>query len=360
MELRVEKLVTGCKGLVRSQEGKVMFLQGVLPGELVRLDPSGAFSLLEPSPLRRPPICPYYGRCGGCDFQITGEAESARLKEAIVKENLMRLGKVKELPPFLPPAYGPAEGYRHRARFHVKDGAAGFLQAGSKELVALERCPLLSPGLNALLRRPERLCEEAKKRGKAEVPSFEGDEEVSLNASPVTVTVMGISYQVSAEVFFQSNPGLLPELLSFVRDNAIGPVIMDLYSGVGTFSALFSSEVYAVERDKACLRLSRLNAPGARSFTSDVALWAKRKSIVPDTVIVDPPRTGLSDRALRLISSWNSPRIIYVSCDSATGARDIGRFSDYSITKARVFDFYPGSSHEESAFVLDHKLFRPV
>ena len=352
MELTVEKLVTGCKGLSRTKEGRVVLLDGVLPGEVVDLSPSGAVSVLSPSPDRLAPLCPYYGRCGGCGFQIVTAEKSALLKEEIVKENLSRLGGVREIPPFLPPAWGSFEGYRHRVRFHGRDGKAGFLEKGSNAFVEVESCPMLSKGLNALLSEKKRL--RSKLLEKPEAQAFEGDEEISLGEKPVKITAGGISYQVSAEVFFQSNPSLLPQLLCFVKENARGPVIMDLYSGVGTFSALFPDmEVYAVERDRACLRLSRLNAPHARSYTADVAEWKKRKGIIPDTVIVDPPRAGLSLKALTLIAGWESPRIIYVSCDSASASRDIGRLKSYRITKARVFDFYPGSSHEESAFVLD-------
>ena len=374
MRLRIEKAVTDCLGLSHDGSGRAVLVRGALPGEIVECSivdgKAGTLKaelqeVLDPSPMRRVPICPYYGLCGGCSFQIVSERDSASIKESIVRDNLVRIGKLSVLPPFEEPAFGDGKGYRHRARFHVslRDRQWGFMARKSNEVIHIEGCPLLSGRLDGLLRDGRELIDAARKAmfenrargGFAEVPAFAGDEGVSLGDEPVTITVDDIRYLVSASVFFQSNPRVLPELLSFVRDNTQGEVVMDLYSGVGTFSALFEGsgrKVYAVERDRRCLALSQRNAPSALSFTADVALW-NRKSIVPDTVIVDPPRVGMSREALSLIFSFGAGRIIYVSCDSATAARDISSLKEYAVTKARVFDFYPGSGHEESAFVLD-------
>ena len=132
---------------------------------------------------------------------------------------------------------------------------------------------------------------------------------------------------------------------------------MDLYSGVGTFSALFEGEgrsVTAVERDRNCLRLAKKNAPSARYFTDDVARWAASSDRKVDTVIVDPPRTGLGSAA-SMIASWNCDSVIYVSCNSASLAYDLKAFSSYEIEKVKVFDFYPGSGHEETVVILRHR-----
>lgn len=374
MRLKIEKSVTDAMGLAHDGNGKVVLVAGALPGETVEcaLSDSGkgvsraeVIDVLEPSPLRIAPYCPYYSVCGGCSFQIVNERDSAAIKEDIVKDNLLRIGKLDHLPPFEPAVYGSASGYRHRARFHVsiKDKTWGFMARNSNDIVRVEHCPLLSHRLCALLQEGRDILSAARSAvfenrtagGMAEVSAFEGDDDVSLGDRSVSISVGDISYLVSANVFFQSNPRLLPELLSFVHDNSIGNVIMDLYSGVGTFSAIFEKsdvKVYAVEREKRCLALARKNAPSALSFTADVALWGKKNGVRPDTIIVDPPRTGIARDALSLIASFGAERIIYVSCNSATAARDIGMLSEYSVDKARVFDFYPGSGHEESAFVL--------
>ena len=375
MRVRIEKAVTEARALAHDESGRAVLVNDALPGELVECEVTGTargtlqadvLSVLEPSPVRRAPFCPYYGKCGGCNFQIVDTADSARIKESIVKDNLLRIGKLQELPPFEAAAYGEAAGYRHRARFHVRlsDRRWGFMAVRTNDIVSIASCPLLSPRLGAMLEDGSQVLAASREAvfsnrvsdGIAEVSAFEGDDDVSLDEKAVRITVGDLSYLVSARVFFQSNPRLLPSLLSFVRGNAVGKTIMDLYSGVGTFSALFEGrgyDVYAVERERRCLELSRKNAPSAFSYTSDVALWGRRVKARPDTIIVDPPRVGIAKEALSLIASFGASRIIYVSCNSATAARDMAALRDYRIVKAKVFDFYPGSGHEESAFILD-------
>ena len=318
--------------------------------------------------MRRAPVCPYYGRCGGCSFQIVDEKSSAELKEEIVKDNLRRIAGLNELPPFDSPVYGSFSGYRHRARFHVdiRSKEWGFLARRSSSIIHAESCPMLTPRLSSLLSDGKKIIEEGRasmfrgeidrETGIAEVRAFDGDEEVTFSDRSVIMTVDGIRYYVAGDVFFQSNPSLLPPLFDFVRSNAVGTSIMDLYSGVGTFSALFEGSgktVYAVERDKRCLTLSKKNAPSAHSFASDALSWGRKSGRRADTVIVDPPRTGLGKDTCQLISSWKPEKIIYVSCNSVTAARDMQYIDGYRITRARVFDFYPGSGHEESAYLLE-------
>lgn len=379
MALRIEKMASDAIGIAHDN-GKTIFIRGTLPGELVEYEIretkpgyiiADAVEILEKSEMRRAPVCPYYSVCGGCSFQIVDEKDSALLKTEIVKDNLRRIAKLAELPEFEDTVYGSFEGYRHRARFHVDFSSrrAGFLGRMSSELVEISSCPALSGQLNDLLSvNRDELMKQGRSEmfqnrvdrvtGYSEVSAFEGDDEVTLNEKAIPITISGIRYYVSARVFFQSNPALLPYLFSFVEENAIGHTIMDLYSGVGTFSALFENsgrKVFAVERDRECLYFAKKNAPSAVSFSSDVALWGRKNKERAETIIVDPPRTGIGEEALSLILSWKPERIIYVSCNSATAARDIGRMAGYKVTKAKVFDFYPGTGHDESAYVIDRQ-----
>ena len=376
MVVRIEKLATGAVGVAHADDRTVL-INGVLPGEVVECSEGvvkkgflvpDKMRVIEASPLRIQPSCPYYGICGGCDFQIVSEKDSAELKMKILRDNLRRIGHREDIPEEITIHWGNFNGYRHRSRFHVdcRTRRWGFLARKSSEIVSMESCPALSSRLNALLKDGKALLEKGRsamfsnavdrQTGFAEVSAFEGDEAVSLGDERVGISIAGTHYTVTGNVFFQSNPRVLPSLFSFVRENAVGDSIMDLYSGVGTFSALFEGSgkrVYAVERDKACLALSRINAPSALSFTADVALWGKKSGRYADTVIVDPPRTGLSQEALSLILSWNPERIIYVSCNSATLSRDVSAMKDYRIKSAALFDFYPGTGHDENALVLE-------
>lgn len=376
MAVKIEKMISLCKGLGH-EDGNTVIVEGALKGEEVEYNQlsnkKGVIEgrvreILSPSPLRLSPSCPYYGICGGCDFQIVGEKDSAVIKEEIVKDTMMRVGKIQELPPFESPSFSSFPGYRIRCRVHVdlKTKRQGFLSSQSNKLVDIHRCPALEGKLNSLLGEKEGVVFQRarslmfenrvnRNTGFVEVPLFSGDNDVSMDNKRVEITVSGIKYFVTSNVFFQSNPVLLESMLAFVKENTVGDSIMDLYSGVGTFSALFNGEsrtVYAVEREKKCLELSRLNAPDAISFTDDCARWAKKSGRKVNTVIVDPPRTGLDREVIKMVEEWNPERIIYISCNPVTASRDLSLFEKFVPVKAKVFDCYPGSSHIETGFVL--------
>lgn len=377
MAIEIEKLISSARG-IGYDRGKTVILSNALLGEEVEyrvekehkgIVEGEATKILSPSPLRVSPLCPLYGVCGGCDFQIVSPESSASLKEEIVKDNLSRLGNLNPLPPFLPPVYGEIEGYRKRARIHVNPhtGEAGFLKRGSNELVRVKHCPLLDNSINRLLEEEKgtlfkwarSLMFENKvnrETGLVEVPLFAGEDAVSYSDRKVHVTLNGIRYTVTADVFFQSNPSVFSKILEYVKANTIGSVIMDLYSGVGTFSAAFTGTdktVYAVEREKKCLALSRINAPDAVSYTDDCAKWVKKGPHTDvDTVIVDPPRTGLDRSVIDMITKWNPERVIYVSCNPVTMARDIALFTSHRVDEVSVYDCYYGSSHTETVVLM--------
>ena len=377
MQVKIEKLTQNAIGLAHTADGKILFVPQTLPGEEVFVKKFSQkkgyflcedFEIVKESELRIKSSCPYSNICGGCDFDFVSPKDSAYLKEEIVKDNITRISKLNELPPFLPPAYSDNESYRARCRIHVslKDKRAGFLKKDSNELITIKSCPRLEKKLNEevflsddFLKRNRGLMFQKginRKTGLVELSLFCGDDKISVENEEVIRSVDNINYHVSANVFFQSNLIVLPELFNFVRENVVGNKIMDLYSGVGTFSALFENsdkDIIAVERQKECLRLSQKNAPAAKSITDDVFKFASKTKTHVDTVIVDPPRIGLDKGVPELIMSFKPERIIYISCDSVTLARDIPLFSNYRISKARIFDFYYASSHCECAVVLD-------
>ncbi len=377
MALKIEKLISSARG-IGYDNGKTVILSNALPGEeveyFIKRERKGIIEgevtrILVSSPLRVEPLCSLYNICGGCDFQIVSPDSSALLKEEIVKDNLTRLGNQNPLPRFLPPVYGKVEGYRKRARIHVNPhtGEAGFLKRGSNEFVCVKHCPLLDNKINALLEEEKGtlfkyarslMFENKVNRdtGLVEVPLFAGDREVSSGDEKVEITLGENTYAVTADVFFQSNPALFTKILNYVKENTIGENIIDLYSGVGTFSALFNGTgktVYAVEKEKKCLILSRINAPGAISYTDECEKWViKGPKVNIDTVIVDPPRTGLDRKVIEMLEAWKPQRVIYVSCNPVTLSRDIAFFTSYKVQEVSVYDCYYGSSHIETVILM--------
>lgn len=379
LRVRCEYLKAGGTGVCLI-DGKTAYVPSLLPGEEAEIISSREKKnhievleahRLEDSPLRIKPSCPYSGSCGGCDFDYVSEESSAFLKRDIVINTVRRSTGEDISSVMLPPVWGRKEGYRARCRIHVslRDRKLGFLSKKSNSLVEVSSCPLLTVRLNEILSNPSLVFTRAQsylfskgvnpKTGFIELSLFDADDRVLIEKDEGIRTIGPYVFNLSANVFFQSNPHLLPELFRFVRENAEGHVIMDLYSGVGTFSTLFENEgkdVTAVERDRYCLSLARRNAPSAAFYTDDVSSWARKVRKSVDTVIVDPPRTGLGKDTSELIASWNAERIIYVSCNSVTLASDLRELTRrYRIVKAQVFDFYPSSSHEESAVLLERK-----
>lgn len=398
LDVRIQKLVQGGDGFAVAPDGRAMFVAGALPGELVSCRTTQqkknylraeVLEILEPSSERVEPPCPYYGRCGGCNLMHLASGAQAAAKRSIVLENLRRIGGLSQNDGLF---INDCEenginnlcwGYRSRVRFHVDQitSSVGFLGAGSADLVDIRHCPVLTPALEGLLdggreelvrrafpmssglghdgRRPGPTRTGASRRY-AEIPVIAGDMELSFNSDIVGLTVAGRMFYVDSSVFFQSNRFVLPSLVSFVTAHVVGTRVMDLYSGVGTFSAFLEREgleVVAVEREPRCLELARRNLSRTEFFTGAVERWGVGRHPAVDTVVVDPPRVGLDAGVPGMIASWRPRRIIYVSCDSVTLARDLQKFiqQGYSPVMVKVFDFYPQTFHQETVLVLDRE-----
>lgn len=378
MPLTVERLVSQGRGLAITSEGKQALVSDALPGEVVEVAierehasylMARATEIIEPNPRRIVPPCPYWGVCGGCDFQYAEGTYQGELKEAIVVDALERTGGVKADSYVIEKqATDTLWEYRSRARFFVDlhSKEVGFLGRLSNTLVPIEHCPVLVAPLNALLADPKRLFDAARremfanrisKNGLVEVAAFADGEEAVLLDEEITVEVGAKRFVLSPTVFFQSNLFLLPALGQHVSSLVEGGSVMDLYSGVGTFASFVEEAgrtVVAVERQKQCLAFARRNAPGATFYTEAAETWATRQKMAVDTVIVDPPRTGLESSLPSLMASWNPRRIIYVSCDEASLARDVKRFGieGYTVRSLRLFDLYPQTFHTESVVLL--------
>jgi 23S rRNA (uracil1939-C5)-methyltransferase len=378
MLLSIERIVSGGRALATGEGGKQILVSGALAGEVVEAQVErehASYTLARCTAVRTPhdrriePPCPHWGVCGGCDFQYADDAYQRDVKEEIVVDALMRIGSVA------PNSYTLEEGvssgswsYRSRARFFVDlhTREAGFLGRSSTALVAMTHCPVLTKTLNALLfdhkplveaARSEMFANRRSKSGLIEVNAFAVEERWALLDKELTITVGAHDFTLTPTVFFQSNTSLLAQMGSYVSSLAEGERVMDLYSGVGTFAAFMEQEgrtVIAVERDRRCLSLARRNAPTAHFYTEAAETWAKRQSDTVDTVVVDPPRVGLDASLIPTISSWNPRRIIYVSCDAASLARDVGRFVEqgYTVQSLKLFDLYPQTFHTESVLLL--------
>lgn len=387
MELRIEKMVQGGEGMTRMPDGRVCFVAGALPGELCEVKVAlqkkdfargRALKILEPSPDRVAPKCPLYGRCGGCSLQHLASDRQAKYLEQVERDNFKRLAHA-ELPADFVIHTGNPWGYRNRARV-VKCGRGfAFREQDSNDLVAFEDCPVLTPALNEFLRGEARALAESGVRelnvfdnGNGEISYYYRGmpaEEFSSKAVSL-VAIGGREIEADASVFFQSNLGLLPQLVESVQkavDEGIksGAAsdgwLIDLFSGVGFFAAILQDRfkcVTTVEREEGCLAHAQVNLRGAdrENVSAPAEEWLAQNVVnTPATLIVDPPRTGLPPQALDAIVKSSVNRLIYVSCDPVTLARDYAKFAaaGFKLQKAEGFAFYPQTPHLEMMFVLN-------
>jgi 23S rRNA (uracil1939-C5)-methyltransferase len=401
MRLTIESLVHGGRGLARADG--VVFVPFVLPGEVVEaeiVEKRKGFSIarltevLEPSPRRVEPPCPYFGRCGGCQWQHAAYDAQVEYKQAILRETLRRTGKVE--PEFLPPLSGGPHGYRRRASFQTgPDGSLGFFGEHSHTLVPVDRCLLLDGPLNTLLPAlagcrgwlsglsaieatsgqegvllglfgdpPKRSVLEALVEelpgvaGAVHVRSgaFAGARSVSIPAGEVELTV-------SAGSFFQANAALNARLVEAAADS-LGPLegkaVLDAYAGGGNFAfalARRAGSVTAVESvpssaadAKATRR--RLGLESVRIVRSAFERASLRGPF--DAAVVDPPRTGLTPKALAQLLALAPRKLAYVSCDPATLARDLNALSSrYAVRSVRLADMFPQTAHIEAVAALE-------
>ena len=386
--------------MARLPDGRVCFVQGGLPGELCQVEilqnkkdftRGRVTKIIEKSEDRAEPKCKLYGKCGGCSLQHLESSAQAACSALVERENFRRLSRI-ELPEDFKIHTGPAWGYRNRARVVIaraKSGKVsyGFRMQKSNGIIPFENCPVLTPALNEFLEQnASRIFEEFVQNSKCAPRNFEldvnvfdnGAGEVSYyykgmpaadfekNAVSV-VEIAGKKIRSDASVFFQSNLALLPELVAAVQNavdegiasgEASDAWLIDLFSGVGFFAAILQDrfkKITTVERDDGCLKHARVNLKDADNVSAPAEDWlAKNVVDVPATLIVDPPRTGLPPTALTAIAKSSVNRLIYVSCDPVTLARDFAKFREagFALKKAEGFAFYPQTPHLEMLFVL--------
>jgi 23S rRNA (uracil1939-C5)-methyltransferase len=401
-EVLLTTLAYGGDALGRLPDGQVVFVPFGLPGEKVRVHIQRAckrgplraeiVEVLEPSPDRVHPRCIHFGICGGCHYQHMGYEAQRRAKADILRDQLVRIGKLED-PPVGETVPSPAEwSYRNNVQFHLTpDGKLGYVrhriaeQPARGDIFAIRECHLPEPALNELWPQLEFEAGSGIERvsvraGDDLMVILESDEpqppEVEIESGisaihlyeenplilagngSVTIEVLGRAFRVSAPSFFQVNTAMAARMVEHVL--ALVPVstgtILDLYCGAGLFSSFLASR---------CQRLVGVesSASACEDFAANldeydnVELYEGRaEDILPslnmdfDLVLVDPPRAGLYRRVLDVLVSRKPARLVYVSCDPSTLARDAKRLIDggYQLVQATPFDLFPQTYHIET------------
>jgi 23S rRNA (uracil1939-C5)-methyltransferase len=423
-DVTIDCLAYGPAGVGRV-EGKAIFVPGTVPGDEVEVAITAekktyalgrVLAIRQPSPQRRMPPCPYVPRCGGCPWQQVSYPEQLRAKEAVVREQLRRIGGISD-PPLLPIIPSPQEWhYRHRVRLRVKEPRRlGFSPAQSHSLVEIESCLIADERLPAWLHdardwvaslrtsvdEVEIVTGEPASGPDAQGAVLVGNARGGVHASDeggcqrflqthsavagvmllgphwrrswgqcqvsLDLGLEGLMLNVSPGTFTQVNPAgnraLIAALLQLSELRAEQDVI-ELYCGAGNLSLPIASRVrtlIGVEQDPVAVHDARANAAGA-GLTNTQFLCASahagveellRSGARSDVVILDPPRAGAAE-VIEGIVRLAARMIVYLSCDPATLARDLRQLQahGYQVRQLQPLDLFPHTYHVETLAIL--------
>ena len=364
-------------------DGYNVFVAGGIPGERVVAEvvkvhrkyvSAKVVDVLEASPDRVEPPCPYYGECTGCQWQHLSYDAQLKTKHEKVTDALQRVGELAD-PPVSEVRPSPDQlGYRNHARFTInRDGALGFINREKRQFVRIDKCLLMHQGVNDLLEELQDHCGETtqlsiragKYSGDFLIQPYLVHPEIGVltGQKRYTESVAGQDFLVSSPSFFQVNVEQAAAAADVVRDRlhlTAADVLLDAYTGVGTFAILLApsvKRVIAVEESSAAVADAKQNAGDLQNLefvlgrTEDVL---RNLPVKPDVVVLDPPRSGCQPRALESLIEMAPSRVAYVSCDAETLGRDLKILCQggYRLDEVAPLDMFPQTHHVECVALL--------
>jgi tRNA/tmRNA/rRNA uracil-C5-methylase (TrmA/RlmC/RlmD family) len=360
LNLEISDVAFGGEGIGRL-ENFVVFVPFVIAGEVVEVEITEVkerfararlCKVLNPSPERVSPACPYFAECGGCQYQHIEYSAQLRIKGKQITDLFQRIGGFAGAQ--IDPVIGCPQPYEYRNRVMIrsqwnkpKQGLnIGFLRWQDRLVVDVERCPISEPAINEQLRLLRAN------------PPPKGGIKVVLRIQPE-------GWEVPPDSFFQNNFHLLPGLVEVVRDRIKSSKVshlLDLYCGVGFFSleaADLVDSFVGVECDQRAIRAARLNAQ-ARGCEQGEFIVGMAEAMLPGimgrypanktAVLLDPPRTGCSASIIEGLRKERPAQVIYVSCHPATLARDLALLTadgSYELARVTPLDMFPQTQHVE-------------
>jgi 23S rRNA (uracil1939-C5)-methyltransferase len=375
-EVEIERLLPGGMGLAHA-EGMTLFVSLAAPGDFLRIKIdrvqgtvgfASIVEILKPSALRIEPPCPYFGRCGGCDFQQLTYETQLRTKVEMIRDCLHRIAKIEDPGEIHITPSANEWRYRARANWQVDPDARllGYYERGSNRVCDVEYCAVLAPQLEQTLEEVRKEVASKSLRQLKHIDVVVGDEGMSVAPSiagfsnrTVSRRIGGETYSFSADTFFQVNHDLLEPLIAEAIGDAKGQMAIDLYCGAGLFTLPLArrfARVTGVEAHSRAVEFARRNVERAGLENVEIANlgvadWVKhsRSFEVLDFLLLDPPRVGCENAVIAGILAMRPRRIAYVSCDPATLARDLKKFiaDDYLLDSVNAFDMFPQTHHVE-------------
>ncbi len=396
LTLSIDSVAFGGDGVSR-HNNFVLFTPDVIAGEKVKVrvtevKPSFGRALpleiLEPSPDRRAPLCPVFGVCGGCQYQHIQYPKQLALKTEQLKETLKRLGGLSVDDVTAPILASPKEyGYRNSVTVRVRKEAhaweVGYTARDNRSFIKITDCPLASEDINHALKNMSTVMEDMESpKVITELTFKEGVDQVLLHPHyPAAYRYKtkerlfyewkGLRIHYGLDSFFQVNPGLLAKMLELIEE-ALDPqgdeILFDLYAGSGLFSLVLAKKyklVVGIEVNREAVNCFHENIK-ANSIPNIIIVGGEVEAKVQNvfdrfkgetnSILIDPPREGLGKGVAAWLAGTNFRKIVYVSCEISTLARDLKILTEsYKIVKIEPLDMFPQTKHLETIVLLEKK-----
>ena len=367
--IEITQIVPGGFGLGRDN-GRVILVPLTAIGDQAAITVSAGevhgrlIDVVTPGQDRIEAVCPHFGECGGCDFMHLSYPAQLSAKSAMIADAMRRNGGFHDLEPVTVVPSPDPFAYRLRATWRpAPGGGAGYLRRDSHEVIDITTCPILVPTLETARKAtaPHDTIQALTNGRDISIAESDGE------AGPIAISVGEFTFLARADIFFQENNLLLERFANEVVSAAAVRAeerVQDLFCGLGLFSLPLSRQaatVDAVDSDEATVLLGIENA--SRNGITNCAFQALSvetwlKNCPPaDVTVIDPPRSGLSKFAAMTIPAKTRRRLVYVSCDPVTFARDARRLENggLRLTNLAAYDMFPQTHHVEIVATFDRK-----
>ena len=366
MEVTITKLNHEGKGITKI-DNKITFIPNILPKEVADIEITEEhkkFNLgkvtkyISTSDSRVIPACPYYGVCGGCNIMHMSYSAQLDFKKDKVKNILEKYAGIVTDLEIVPS--NKVLNYRNKVTLHISNNKVGYMKELTNEVISIEKCLLLDNRLN------EEIDNISDKTSDSYVIRTNGSDVISNEKNDYLImNINDYKFRIDIKSFFQVNSyicGLLFKELESNLDTTNN--VLDLYSGVGTLSIVASKKakkVIAIEVNKnsyknALINLELNGVDNVDFMCGKVEDLIDKINVKPDVIITDPPRSGMDKKTINIIKEYLPNKIIYISCEPMTLARDIKLLSEnYTLNKVKCFDMFPNTYHVETVVLLSHK-----
>ena len=393
MIVKIDKLAHNFKGIAKVND-KVVFVEDVLPTEIVDVrivkdkkhySEGVSTNIIEKSSDRVDSICPYFKECGGCSTGYIKYDKALIYKKSIVKDIIKKYAGY-DVDPKIISNYQEYK-YRNKVTLRVLNGNLAYTKEGSNELININKCYLVNDNINNIISTLNNIdltgLSEVIIRGtddimvilygdingsivinelKDKVSSIVLNDKVIYGKEYTTIKVGKYKYNIYPRSFFQVNTDMISKLYDKVLEYAgTSKTLTDLYCGAGTIGIYLAKNfdtVKGIEINKAAIDSANLNKKinNINNISFECKSANEISNISSDVVVVDPPRSGLDKKTVSTLLNNSSKKIVYVSCDPITLARDLNLLKEkYELKDITLFDMFPNTRHIETVCNLDRK-----